>query len=425
MGFKKINIAIGLALSIGLFSNGTMANNEKLPLKEISKIAEVFSIIDQRYVEDKDKSKLMLDALSGMVSGLDPYSQYLSNENVGKFNREIAGENVGVGVIIVKDENGIKIETVLKNSPAEKAGLESNDIIIKINDYYIIEKYKNPLDATVDIAGDIGTEVNLTIQKGFDKSIVEVVIERDTFVVPSTSVQLLNSNYGYAYISSFQENTLKEVKEEFEKFNIENPNAKGFVLDLRSNPGGLLKSAIGISDLFLEQGKIVSTKGRFEDSLEENFATSGDITNGKPIVVLINGGTASAAEILAGAIQDNNRGIIVGQTSYGKGSVQSLFSLSGNDGDMVKLTIARYYTPSGRSIQAEGISPDIAIKRVSNIEISENKRSREKDNKNHISNDTSYKSKVKSSIKGINVDIKNDYQLYEALNTLKAITTLK
>lgn len=423
MTFKKTKLIIGISAVIGLTSTNVIANNEKLPLKEISKIAEVYSIINDRYVEDVDKNKLMLDALSGMVEKLDPYSQYLSQSDVEDFNSDIKGENVGIGVIILKDDNGLKIETVLKDSPAEKSGLESGDIIIKVGDDYIIDKYENPFDAVKDIKGEIGSKVEITIQKGFNKSVEKVEITRDKFVVPSTKVEALNNDYGYIYISSFQENTESQLFKEFDDFYKNNKNTKGFILDLRSNPGGLLSSAISISDMFLDDGKIVSTKGRFEGSLDEKFATKGDITNGKPIVVLINGGTASAAEILSGAIQDNKRGIIVGQTSYGKGSVQTLFPLSGTDGDMVKLTIARYYTPSGRSIQAEGISPDIYVERVKNVNVIDDKVSREKDNKNHISNDTDYKAKNEKA-EGINVDIHNDYALNEALNALKAITIL-
>lgn len=428
MNFRKCKIA--MCMTLGLLSTNVIANNEKLPIKEISKIAEVFSIIDQQYVEDVNKSQLMLDGLSGMVESLDPYSKYLTQDDFKSFSKDISGENVGIGVIIVKDDNGLKVETVMKDSPAEKAGLESNDIIIKVNNSYIIEKYNNPLDAVKDITGDIGSNVELTIQKSYDKSIEVLNIKRDVFVVPSTSVNILNDNYGHVYISSFQEHTERELKDAFKTFNNKNPDVKGFVLDLRSNPGGILSSAVGISDMFLDEGKIVSTKGRFEENTNEKFATKGDITNQKPIVVLINGGTASAAEILAGAIQDNKRGVVVGQTSYGKGSVQTLIPLSGGDGDVVKLTIARYYTPSGRSIQAEGISPDIAIKRVKNVEVIDAERSREKDNDNHISNDTDYKSKKddkndKVDKEHINVTINDDYQLYEALNTLKAITTLQ
>ena len=421
MWVKKDKISILVGLTLGALSFNAIATNDKIPLKGISKIAEVFSIIDEKYVDDVNKSDLMINALSGMVDSLDPYSHYLSKDESEDFKKNVSGENVGLGVIIAKDESGLKIETVLKESAAEKAGLESGDVIIKVEDKYIIDSYNNPLDAVRDITGEVGTFVNVTVQKGNNKEVKEFKIKRDYFTSPSTTVKLIDDDYGYIYISSFQTETEKELQEAFTEFKKENPDPKGFIIDLRSNPGGLLNAAVKISDMFLNKGVIVSTKGRFEDS-HETLSTKGDITNGKPIVVLINGGTASAAEILAGAIQDNKRGIVVGQTSYGKGSVQTLIPLSGNDGDMLKLTIARYYTPSGRSIQAEGIVPDINIKRVSNVDLIETKRTREKDNENHISNDTDYKADSEGSVDEL--DINKDYQLYEAVNILKAITIL-
>lgn len=423
MNFKKSIIAISLSFSFG-FSGSSIAS--EIPVNEISKIAEVFNIIDQKYVEDVNKPDLLLNALSGMVESLDPYSKYLNKSDFEDFNDNIKGSNVGIGVIIEKDEKGLKIGTVLKDSPAEKAGLETNDVIIKVGDYYIIDKYKNPLESVKDIKGEIGTEVILTIHKNNNK-IEEVKILRDKFTVPSTKVSLLNKEYGHIYISSFQEKTKDDLLESFKLLEKSKKNLKGYIIDLRSNPGGLLSSAIDISDLFLKTGTIVTTKGRLIEDHDEYYANDGDILNDKPIVVLINSGTASAAEILAGALQDNKRAVVVGQTSYGKGSVQTLFPLSGNDGDVLKLTIARYYTPNGRSIQAEGISPDIFIERVKKIDLYDEKLLREEDNKNHILNDTNYKSKNSEDENevGLNVNIKNDYQLNEAFKTLKTMTILK
>lgn len=411
-----------LAPTIAFANN---SDNNKLPLKEISKVAEVFSKISDRYVDDVNKSELMLNGLKGMVKSLDPYSQYLSAEDYNSFMNEISGENVGIGAVLSIADNGLKIETVLKNSPAEKSDLESGDIIIKVKNQYIIDHYKNPFDAIKDIQGEKGTTVNLTIQKESDKSIKNIKIVRDAFVVPSTSVKLIDDNYGYMYVSSFQDNTYDELKKSLINFQRNNSNIKGYILDLRSNPGGLLSSAVSISDMFLNNGKIVSTKGKHDSSSDDAFATSGDMINGKPLIVLIDSGTASAAEIVSGALQDNKRAIIAGQTSYGKGSVQSIFKLNGNDGDAVKLTIARYYTPSGRSIQAEGIVPDIKIERLKNVEKYNSYEYRESDNANHISNDTDYKAnsedKTESDLK-LYSSVSSDYSLYEAMNILKALT---
>ena len=433
MNFKKLLLPIFITnlfyantvFSATIENQNAANNNNKLPLKEISKIAEVFSKISDRYVDNVDKSELMLNGLKGMVKSLDPYSRYLTADEYNSFMTDISGENTGIGTILSSTDNGLKIETVLKGSPAEKAGLESGDVIIKVGNKYIIDNYKTPFDALNDIKGKIDSIANITVQKGTDKSIKEFKIKRDSFVIPSTTVKLIDDNYGYMFVSSFQENTQEEIEKELLSFKVKNPNAKGYILDLRSNPGGLLSSAVSISDMFLDDGKIVSTKGKYDHSSDDAFASYGDLLEKKPLIVLIDSGTASAAEIVAGALQDNKRAIVAGQTSYGKGSVQSIFKLNGNDGDAVKLTIARYYTPSGRSIQAEGIVPDIKISRVSSVDVVNDYESREADNVNHISNDTNYKaikSDEKKDIDHLYSSISDDYALYEAMNILKAIS---
>lgn len=402
-------------------------NNDKLPVKEIRKIAEVFSKVDDIYVEQIDRKKMILAGIKGMVESLDPYSTYLEKEDFDEFMADTEGTGVGIGAILSVHKNGLQIETVLKDSPAEKSGLESGDVIIKVNGNYITEYYEKPFDAIKDIKGEINTDAKITLQKSETKEIKDISITRQVYVVPSTTVKSLDSDFGYIYISSFQENTKKDLEEQIKKFQTERPDTKGFILDLRSNPGGLLISAIEISDLFLNSGDIVSTKGRSENSDSLASATKGDILNGKPLVVLINNGTASAAEIVSGALQDNKRAIITGRTSYGKGSVQSIFRLNGSDGDGIKLTTARYYTPSGRSIQAEGIVPDIFIEKVKDVEVLEKEDRRENDNKNHISNDTNYKATThekesnKKDKEHLITSIKEDYALYEATNTLKTL----
>lgn len=427
--FVKKSLGIFIA-SCFLFTtqvNAIENESSKLPVQEIKKIAEVYSHIDKSYVENVDKGELIISAIKGMAQSLDPYSDYLTSDEYNSFIEDIEGSGIGIGVIISKDESGLKIETVLKDSPAEKNGLESGDIIIKIKDKYIIDEYENSFDAIKDIKGDVNTVVNLSIKKHDTKKIEKIDITREVFTVPSTEVKLLDKNYGYIYISSFQEKTKKELKNKIDEFTKNNENVNGYVIDLRSNPGGLLVSAIEITDLFLDSGIIVSTKGRNPSNDNIAKAHNGDIFNGKPIVVLINSGSASASEIFAGALQDNNRAIIAGQTSFGKGSVQNIIPLNGDNGDALKMTIARYYTPSGRSIQAEGIVPDIFIEKIKNVEVISDNEHREGDRANHIENDTSYKSTTHKKEKesedesSIITSIKSDYDLYEASNILKGM----
>lgn len=421
MKFKKS--IIGLAL-IGILNINTSFAEEtksKVPLKEISKIAEIFSLIDQYYIEDANKEEILIDAIKGMVSSLDPYSQYLEKEDFQALQDDVSGEMVGIGVVLKKNEKGLEIETVVKDGSVSKTNIQSGDIIVKVGDKRITKDYKNPFESIKDIKGEEGTKVKLSIYRAKNDEIVVYEIERAKFTADNVFISKLDHDYSYITFRSFQENTTEQLKEALNTFNKQNPNTKGYVLDLRSNPGGLLNSAIDISDMFLDDGLIVSTKGR-DGEVSEDSATSGDLINGKPIVVLINSGTASAAEIVAGALQDNERALIVGQTSYGKGSVQTVLPLNGNDGDGLKLTVARYYTPSGRSIQAEGIVPDIKLQQLETVVVSKVKSSREKDNEGHISNDTEYTSKDDFNKDDIETSIEKDYALFMATNTLKTLT---
>lgn len=427
MEFKIKKLGILMAGFIALNANTAFAetqNTSKLPLKEISKIAEVFSKIENNYVDSVDTKQLALSALSGMVESLDPYSKYLPPEDLADFEGDIQGEMFGIGAVLSDHEKGLKIETVLRESPASKTQLKSGDIIIKVGDRYVIDEYEKPMDAIKDIKGEKDTIVKLGVLVD-NKEVVDIEITRDKFVIPSAKVTKLDDELAIISLAAFQTNTTEELVKEIKLFQKESSDTKGFVLDLRSNPGGVLSGAIQISDLFLDDGMIVSTKGRTNEDISETYAEDGDILDGKPMVVLIDSGSASASEILAGALQDNQRAIVVGQTSYGKGSVQTILPLKGTDGDAVKLTIARYYTPNGRSIQAEGIVPDIHIERVRNVELYEGKIHREKDNANHIENDTNYKAKSENTEQSddthIITSIEKDYSLYMASQTLKTL----
>lgn len=423
MNFKKnilSAILIGTLSSTSVFAED---NSSKIPLNEISKIAEIFSIIDENYVEEPNKKEMLIEAIKGMVSSLDPYSSYLEKSDFESMKEGISGEMVGIGVVLSGHEKGLEIQTVIEGGSASNSDLESGDIIIKVGDKYVIGDYEYPFAAIEDIKGTKSTNTKFSVYKKYSNEVVEYELERTKFTVKSVSVKKLDHEYGYISLQSFQSNTANQLRTELIKFIEENKETKGYVLDMRSNPGGLLNSAVEISDMFLNKGVIVSTKGRngIEEKEESSF---GDILNGKPIVVLINSGTASAAEIVSGALQDNKRAFIVGQTSYGKGSVQTIFPLNGNDSDGLKLTIARYYTPNGRSIQAEGIVPDIKIPRLKSIKLSERKASREKDNAGHITNDTEYTSedKVQTIKNEIKTEIDKDYALYMATNAIKSLT---
>lgn len=420
---KKLYLALGLSAITSLSLAGETEQN-KLPLKEIGKIAEVYSLISSGYVDGSDNREVVINGLKGMVKGLDPYSTYLSKEEMDSFSKEVNGESVGIGVALTSNDRGLKIETVFKESAADLVNLESGDVIVAVKNKTIINSYKDPFDALNDIRGDEGTKVKLKILKKSNNKIEHIDIVRSKYEVPSVRISLLDNKFGYIELVAFNDNTSEQLKKELALFEKEN-SVQGYVLDMRSNPGGILGEAIEISDFFLDNGVIVSTKGRFEDDEEKTYATNGQLINNKPMVVIINSGTASAAEIVAGALQDHKRAMIVGQKSYGKGSVQTIIPLSGGDGDAIKLTIARYYTPTGRSIQAEGIVPDIDIPKLEKLEISKQKEHREQDNISHIENDTEYKANDSINKKGKNIiasSIEEDYNLYIATNTLKTLS---
>lgn len=420
MFFKKGKIGLAVCLSI-LSTASLSAENNRIPLKEIGKIAEVYSLINSSYVDGSDNSEVIINGLKGMVNGLDPYSTYLSKEEVEAFSKDVNGQSVGIGVSLSSDDHGLKIETVFKKSSAHIAGLESGDIIVSVKGKNIMQSYKIPFDAIDDIRGDEGTKIKLKVLRKYNNKVEHIEITRTKYEVPSIRVRKLDEDYGYIELAAFNENTASQLKKELSSFEKNNLNVKGYVLDMRSNPGGILNSAIEISDYFLDDGVIVSTKGRNEEDVEKSYATKGDLINGKPMVVLIDSGSASASEIVAGALQDHKRAMIVGQKSYGKGSVQTVIPLSGGDGDAIKLTIARYYTPIGRSIQAEGIVPDINVPKIENLKVSKDKALRESDNASHIDNDTNYKAEEQKDENNLYSSIEGDYDLYIAINTLKTL----
>jgi carboxyl-terminal processing protease len=354
---------IGLVLTLGGGYLGAASGDdgkadEKLPLKELRTFAEVFGRIKSDYVEAVDDKTLLQSAIRGMLAGLDPHSSYLDAEEYQDLQVGTSGEFGGLGIEVGMEDGFVKVIAPIDDTPAERAGLEAGDLIIRIDEKPVKGMSLN--DAVNVMRGKPGTRINLTILREGDDRPFDVDLERDVIQVASVKSRTLEPGYGYVRISHFQSHTTEDLLSalnEIEKAN--GGGLKGLVLDLRNNPGGVLNSAVGVSDAFLVGGVIVSTKGRVEDSQLEFKAGPDDVLEGAPIVVLVNAGSASASEIVAGALQDHKRAIIMGSPTFGKGSVQTIVPI--DDTTALKLTTARYYTPSGRSIQAQGIEPDIEL----------------------------------------------------------------
>jgi carboxyl-terminal processing protease len=336
-----------------------------LPIDEVQRFTAAMSQIQKYYVDNVDNKTLFENAMKGMVSGLDPHSSYLDVEDFDDLRSHTTGEFGGLGIEIGVEAGYIKIISPLDDSPAQKAGLKPGDLIIKIDNQPVEDM--DLRDAVNKMRGPAGSKVTLTIYHKGDKGPKNVVVTREIIHTQSIKSKMLDDGYGYIRISQFQQPTVNDLNAALAKLKTQNNNQdlKGLVLDLRNDPGGLLEAAIGVSDTFLDSNKlgknnlIVYTKGRIPDSQVEAHATPGDLLNGAPIVVLVNEGSASASEIVAGALQDQKRAIIMGTQTFGKGSVQTVLPLDDKTG--IKITTALYYTPNGRSIQAKGIEPDIVV----------------------------------------------------------------
>ena len=337
-----------------LFEKSFSQNNDIY--KKIDLFGEVLEKINKEYVDEVDQSKSMDSAINGLLQSLDPYSAYMSPENFESMQTETSGEFGGLGIEVGMEAGVVKVISPIDNTPASRAGLKAGDYIVKINDEQV--QGKSLMDAVDLMRGPVGSSIEITVRRRGEKKALIFNIMREVIEVQSVKFELLDNNIGYIRLTSFNENSSQQVKEKIKKFN-KNRDLKGFVLDLRNNPGGLLSQAIKISDFFLENGEIVSTKSRQVSENRRWFAKKGDLTNGKTLIVLINYGSASASEIVAGALKDHKRAIILGENSYGKGSVQSIIPLK-NKG-AIRLTIAKYYLPSGKSISKIGVTPDIEI----------------------------------------------------------------
>jgi carboxyl-terminal processing protease len=328
--------------------------------RQLNLFGDVFERVRADYVEKPDDSKLIEQAINGMLNGLDPHSSYMDPKNFRDMQVQTKGEFGGLGIEVTMEDGLVKVVTPIDETPAAKAGVMANDIITQLDGEQVQGLTLN--QAVEKMRGPVNTKIKLTImRKGQDKPI-EVSITRDVIRVRSVRMRTEGDDIGYIRITQFNEQTSDGLRKAISDITaqIQNDKLKGYVLDLRNNPGGLLDQAISVSDAFLERGEIVSTRGRNAEETQRYSARAGDLTKNKPIIVLINGGSASASEIVAGALQDHKRATILGTRSFGKGSVQTIIPLGNNNGAL-RLTTARYYTPSGKSIQAKGIVPEIEV----------------------------------------------------------------
>ena len=337
------------------FFQKTFSENSDI-YKKIDIFGEVLEKINREYVDDVDQSKSMDAAINGLLQSLDPYSAYMTPESFESMQTETSGKFGGLGIEVGMEAGVVKVISPIDNTPASKAGLKAGDYIVKIKDIQV--QGKTLMEAVDLMRGPVGSSLEITVRRRGVKKALIFNITREIIQVQSVKSELIDNNVGYIRLTSFNNNSSQQIKEKINKLNI-NKNLKGYILDLRNNPGGLLSQAIKISDFFLENGEIVSTRSRKVSENRKWFAKKGDLTNGKALIVLINYGSASASEIVAGALKDHKRAIILGENSYGKGSVQSIIPLK-NKG-AIRLTIAKYYLPSGKSISEVGVTPDIEI----------------------------------------------------------------
>ena len=349
-------------LILSLFFFQKIFSENKDIYKKIDLFGEVLEKINKEYVDEVDQSKSMDAAINGLLQSLDPYSAYMTPESFEGMQTETSGKFGGLGIEVGMEAGVVKVISPIDNTPASKAGLKAGDYIVKINNVQV--QGKSLMEAVDLMRGPVGSSIEITVRRRGVKKALIFNITREIIQVQSVKSELIENNIGYIRLTSFNDNSSDQIKEKIKKLN-KNKNLKGYILDLRNNPGGLLSQAIKISDFFLENGEIVSTKSRKVSENRKWFAKKGDLTNGKTLIVLINYGSASASEIVAGALKDHKRAIILGENSYGKGSVQSIIPLKNRGA--IRLTIAKYYLPSGKSISEVGVTPDIEV-----IESSEN-----------------------------------------------------
>jgi len=427
-------LAFGIIVGITLGTCGSVLAErnakppESIPFTELHTFTEVFSRIQADYVEPVTDETLLENAIRGMLSGLDPHSAYLNPDEYKELRIGTTGQFGGLGIEVGMENGFVKVISPIDDTPAQRAGVKAGDLIIRLDDKPV--KGMTLQEAVKIMRGKPGTKITLTIVREGEDKPLKITITRAIIKIKSVKYKILEPGYGYLRITSFQSRTGEQMRKALAAMK-EQGDLKGLILDLRNNPGGVLNAAVSVSDAFLDQGLIVYTDGRIEEAKMKFEATPGDLIAGVPMVVLVNSGSASASEIVAGALQDHKRAIIMGQKSFGKGSVQTILPLS--NGGAIKLTTARYYTPSGRSIQAEGIVPNIVlgIVRLETVaEAEEFEPLTEASLSRHLENGKKAKEdettgKAKTDDRKESEALLKDYYLHEALNVLKGINILE
>ena len=442
LGLVMTGVFAGVMLSLNFSANADRTTQVPLPVEELRAYADVFNAIKQGYVEPVEDKKLIVDSISGMLSGLDPHSAYLDAEAFKDLQVGTQGEFGGLGIEVGMEDGFVKVISPIEDTPAFRAGVQAGDLIVKLDETPVKGMSLN--DAVKRMRGKPRTDITLTIMRKGESRPIVLTLTREVIKVQSVKSKLVEPGYAYLRVAQFQENTAAAVVEHLGKLTTEGP-LSGLVLDLRNDPGGLLHGAVGVSAAFLPAGElVVSTDGRTEDAKREYRATPEDYLRGSrddflrrlpagakdvPMVVLVNGGSASASEIVAGALQDHKRAVVMGTQTFGKGSVQTILPL--NNSTAIKLTTARYYTPSGRSIQAKGIAPDIVVEESAN---GSSRRVREADLQGHLGNDKDpdAEQRAKQEAGQSNGDdeaepvrfelaSKDDHQLMQAINLLKGL----
>ncbi|CAK0774621.1 Carboxy-terminal-processing protease [Gammaproteobacteria bacterium] len=435
-------VVLGLSLGLGhsVRAQRDAAPAESLPLDDLRVFSEVFARIKNDYVKTVEDKSLLENAIRGMLAGLDPHSAYLDADAYKELQVGTSGQFGGLGIEVGMEDGFVKVISPIDDTPASHAGIEAGDLIIRLNDTPV--KGMTLTEAVKMMRGQPGTEILLTVVREGQQKPLKLKIKRDIIQVRSVKSRTLEPGYGYVRITQFQAQTESNLVEEVDKLKHDNDGKlKGLVIDLRNNPGGVLSAAVAVSDAFLEKGLVVYTEGRVKDSQLRFKANPGDLLEGAPIVVLVNGGSASASEIVAGALQDHHRAVVMGQKTFGKGSVQTILPMTGGD-TALKLTTALYYTPSGRSIQAEGIQPDIVLENVKVASAGDNDALslKESDLTHHLSNGVLDK-KGKESKEGKegkegssskshkpgegDEPLTKDFPVYEALNLLKGMSLVQ
>ncbi|PDH33673.1 MAG: peptidase S41 [OM182 bacterium MED-G28] len=410
-----------------LFAQDVQSEPLPLPLEEVRMFTEALDRIRMAYVEEVDDKTLLENAIRGMLSGLDPHSAYVIENDFDTLQENTTGEFGGLGIEVGRENGYIKVISPIDNTPADKAGIEAGDLIIQIDGRPTRQIL--PQEAADLMRGAPGSEVTITVaregQEPFD-----LTVTREIIAITSVRSRMLEPGYAYLRISQFRVNTSNELEEEIEELYTENDEIKGLVLDLRNNPGGVLQASVGVVDAFIDQGRIVYTEGRIEGNDMEFMATTNTVAGDVPLVILINNGSASASEIVAGALQDHARAIVMGTRSFGKGSVQTVMPLG--EQRAIKLTTSLYFTPSGRSIQAQGIDPDIVVenafvtRRSRNIaQVSESNLPGRLDNANNQDNEAGTNEEMANALISAEEVLVTDYPLNEALNVLKGINAFQ